>query len=954
MRKGFGFLLFTVSLCFYGLFPAYAESDVIMNVTNRYKYYDGNKTGRQVKLSTDQTLTSVSVCYLGQWQTAPLKSLEAGQYEMLLPDPIGVTQNDTLTVRFLDGKKTICKKTLTVNKMRHWNVLIYHHSHVDIGYTQTQDVVEFIHRQNIEQAIELAEKTKDYPDDARFRWNTEVAWPMERYLNTASSGKRERALEAIRQGSISVDMSYLNTNTTAAHEPELVELYSAAHRIDEMTGRSTHTMVQTDIPGFTWGIPAISQLTGVRYILSLPNAADRVGRARNLDFRPMYWLAPDGKTKVLFIQGGPYCWAAAPKREPWFFDNLGLKDTTLLPKIVRTANPRAIFLDGTLDSNLPMLENNPAYIYDIYPQPWCMSDNVPIDADLPEAVRSWNEEYAFPHLRISNSSEIVAAYERYADQIPTISGDYTEYWTDGLGTSAYQTGHHREVKERLMQAEILSCMMNSPLPDSEIFEAWRYALLGTEHTWAYIYPNQPISDEILGVKFGYFHRTDSLQQDLMARVLNPITKEGSSTIAVFNTEAFARSGLVHLSSEVHHGINTVIDSKTGKTMLSQILSDGSLIFRAENLQPLSSHLYLLKTVKRKKEKLAQPCISDTIGNGLIHICIDPHTGNLISLVRDDREFINQKSNVDANSYRYLLGSQSPTYATSAYDVKIIWAEYGPLQKTLLVSSSADGCHSLTRKVTILADDPAVYLENTVDKIATTTKEGIHFGFSFHMGQDTRLMADVPWGAMQLEQDQWPEGNRNWICMQRWVNVSDSTANVTLCSLNAPLFEVGDMTANIIGSSGNWLTSNPNVPTIWSWVLNNHWHTNFRLSQGEQLTCRYAILPSKGEADESASNRFAQSVCRGLIACPVADDYACQLPFSLSTGSSVAVSCIRPLKGGKSMIVFLRSLSQESQNVAFQLREGATAYRCDAFGIGNTPSSSFTIPPKGVLAVRIDR
>ena len=495
MKRKLFFPFFVVLLCLCGRMPIYADNDVSMHVTNRYKYYDGKKTGRQVIISTSQTITSASICHSGSWQQVPLKNMEAGQYELLLPDPIGVKQPDTLTVRLMEQKKTICERILTVGKMRHWEVLIFHHSHVDIGYTQTQKVVEFIHRQNIEQAIELSEKTKDYPDDARFRWNTEVSWPMERYLKTASPEKRERALQAIRQGSISVDMSYLNTNTSAAHEPELMELYSASHRIEELTGRSTHTMVQVDVPGFTWGIPALSKLTGVRYVLSLPNAADRVGRARELDLRPMYWLAPDGVNKVLFVQGGPYCMAAHWKRNPWFFDNLGVKDTTLLPKVVRTDNPRAIFLDGELDANLPMLENNPAYVYDVYPQPWCMSDNVPIDADLPDAVKSWNEEFAFPHLRISNSSEIMAAYERYADHIPTVSGDYTEYWTDGLGTSAYHTGRHREVKERLMQAEILSCITGSPLPDEECSEAWRYALLGTEHTWAYIYPDQPISDE---------------------------------------------------------------------------------------------------------------------------------------------------------------------------------------------------------------------------------------------------------------------------------------------------------------------------------------------------------------------------------------------------------------------------------------------------------------------------
>ena len=34
---------------------------------------------------------------------------------------------------------------------------------------------------------------------------------------------------------------------------------------------------------------------------------------------------------------------------------------------------------------------------------------------------------------------------------PVYRGDFTEYWTDGLGTAAKQTGMNRSSKERLIQ-----------------------------------------------------------------------------------------------------------------------------------------------------------------------------------------------------------------------------------------------------------------------------------------------------------------------------------------------------------------------------------------------------------------------------------------------------------------------------------------------------------------------
>ena len=109
---------------------------------------------------------------------------------------------------------------------------------------------------------------------------------------------------------------------------------------------------------------------------------------------------------------------------------------------------------------LPKLEKDSNYPYDIFPMTWCMADNTPIDADLPDAVKSWNEEYAYPHIKICTATEIMQTFEkRWGDKLPELKGDFTEYWTDGLGSSAEKTGEARVVKEHLVQAEILCCVV---------------------------------------------------------------------------------------------------------------------------------------------------------------------------------------------------------------------------------------------------------------------------------------------------------------------------------------------------------------------------------------------------------------------------------------------------------------------------------------------------------------
>ena len=100
-----------------------------------------------------------------------------------------------------------------------------------------------------------------------------------------------------------------------------------------------------------------------------------------------------------------------------------------------------------------------------------------MDADLPDAVKTWNEQHAYPHIIIAGGHEIMQTIEKnYGDKLPVVSGDFTEYWTDGLGSAARLIARNRNAKERLIQAETLWTMLRpgKPAPRTEFDEAWQY------------------------------------------------------------------------------------------------------------------------------------------------------------------------------------------------------------------------------------------------------------------------------------------------------------------------------------------------------------------------------------------------------------------------------------------------------------------------------------------------
>ncbi len=676
-----------------------------------------------------------------------------------------------------------------------------------------------------------------------------------------------------------------------------------------------------------------------------------------LSFKPFWWLGPDGKSKILFLQPGSYVPGAKFKGFAYWPLMAGQTDTSKLLRIIKTDHPRENFIDSYLAEKLPELETSDCYPYDIFAMTWAMADNTPIDADLPDAVKSWNEDYAFPHLVIASATQIMRAFERkYGDQLPVRHGDFTEYWTDGLGTAAKQTSMNRSSRERLIQAETLWTMLNpgEPVPRIEFNEAWRNVIMGTEHTWCFMDPGrQPISNDILAVKFGYFQEAETRSKSLLVSALSFVSNPGSPVIAVFNTLSWVRGGLVSVPEQQSRIYNSICD-ENGKTQSSQRLSTGELVFMANDVPAFGSKKYYLQT--GKSEAAGDMVHGNILDNGIVRVVIDPQSGDIISLVNDEQEFSDPLAACKLNSYRYLYGDDSSDKAIGPREVRISVLENGPLVATLLVESDAEGCNSLAREVSVITGQPHVEITNRIDKKAVLKKEGIHFGFAFNV-PDPVCRADIPWGIMELEKDQLAEGNRNWITFQRWLDISNHTRGITWCSLDAPVFESGDITANILGGATNsprWIRKIQPSAVIYSWALNNHWHTNFPLSQEGKMEFRYRILPHNTKYDAIMSNCFGLEQSQPLIASAVSKDFTMKPPFSVQA-NGVVVSILKTDIDGKSTLVRFRSVSDKDEYVKIKWSDlrPASVYNCypdDDPGIKEI-QDGFLVPAMGSVTIQ---
>lgn len=78
------------------------------------------------------------------------------------------------------------------------------------------------------------------------------------------------------------------------------------------------------------------------------------------------------------------------------------------------------------------------------------TDNSPPAAIECDLVRAWNEQFAWPHLRMATAQEYLAWVEREkGDKLPVHRQAWPDWWTDGFGSAARETAAARQTESAM-------------------------------------------------------------------------------------------------------------------------------------------------------------------------------------------------------------------------------------------------------------------------------------------------------------------------------------------------------------------------------------------------------------------------------------------------------------------------------------------------------------------------
>jgi alpha-mannosidase len=839
----------------------------------------------------------------------------------------------------------VAKQQYRQTPVRPLTVYVLPHSHTDIGYTALQTEIEKKQVQNLVDGMAYARRTADYPEGARFVWNVEVLWAADLYLRRLDEVQRKEFLQAVRRGEVALCGMYLNELTGVCRPEELLRLFRFATTLAAATGVPIDTAMISDVPGYTWGVVPAMNHAGIKYFSTAPNYFDRIGDILlEWENKPFYWLGPDGRSKVLV-------WI------PFWGYAMSHRYHQMSPRLVEE------FCEGLAKRNYP---------YEIAYVRWSgHGDNAPPDPAICDFIRDWNAQYQWPRFVIASASEAFRQFEaRHGHQLPVVRGEWSPYWEDGVGSSAAETALNRASADRLAQAESLFAMFQpAAYPVAAAHDAWNYVLLYSEHTWgAWCSVSQPEHPETVSqwaVKQSYALEAARRSSELHTQALS--LRDGApvhGAVDIVNTLGWPRTELVCVPQDLSRVGDLVLDDR-GRAVPAQRLRDGSLVFIAENVPPLGARRYRLADGPPAPIRKSASVKGCTMANDRMQLVLDPQRGSITELTMSGQKvnLVDSTAGEGLNEYVYFNGD-NPAEARRPVNVRIEMGEPGPLVASLIVESRPAGCRLLRQEYRLAAGADYVECLNFVDKerlaaksyLAREGKESLNFAFPFAIPRG-ELRLGLPIGAIRPHADLLPSACKNWFSVGRWADVSAAGLGVTWVTLDAPLVQVGGLTANLLNSQSDpkvWRATVEPTQRIYSWAMNNHWGTNYRAYQEGPAWFRF-LLWLHGRSDDADRERFAVAASFPLLAVEAKGPAPVASLFRIEP-EDVDLLSLKPSDDGHALIARLYGASGKTRQAA--LRWGSfrpTAVHLS--DISETPGpvvrNTVTVPGYGVVTLRLE-
>lgn len=359
---------------------------------------------------------------------------------------------------------------------------LVHHSHTDIGYTDRQEKISRYHVDFIKSVIGFLTDIEagERPEWEGFKYVCENFWQIEQFMDNSTPEEQEKFEYFVKKGWIDISLSYLNM-TELVDNDILDKKFSQGKAYVDSLGLAANSAMTADINGFSWGYAETMYQNGIENLFSCLHTHHGMFPLFKKQM-PFWWETQKGN-KVLVWNGDHYQtgndFLLVPNSDQ--AKQYGPEGYTEeeAERAFKITEERIFAHFDLLDQEGYEFDFVPAMISGI------VTDNSAPNPRMMENIHKWNalhgEEIT---IKLVTLNEFFVMLREQDLDIPTYSGDWADWWADGVGSTPAPTKIYRDAQRKYRIANKLDPEATLGKADL-LVEAEQNLMMYAEHTWGY-------------------------------------------------------------------------------------------------------------------------------------------------------------------------------------------------------------------------------------------------------------------------------------------------------------------------------------------------------------------------------------------------------------------------------------------------------------------------------------
>lgn len=775
-------------------------------------------------------------------------------------------------------------------------VYVIHHSHTDIGYTDLQERVIYTQIDYIKTAISMMEK----PENASFRWNCETLFCVEAFWNAATDAERAAFLHLAAAGKIGLSANYLNFTDLldCSVYQERLKLWQkrfAPH------GCAMRTAMAADINGISMGCRDAMLSSGVEFLYM--NIHCHHGMYPLYQNQNAFWWENAAGKRLLVWNGEHYnlgnVLGIKPNRSANFMmrDRLGAQPADAVDA-----------LHKNLQEYLASCETQ-GYPYDfiVTAVSGVFSDNAPPEAEILHTIEAYNQKFGQEvRLEMVSLQELYAAIRPKLENAPVYHGDLTDWWANGAGSTPYAVKHYKDALHRYQLCQRLEPKVAKKYP-ALYAAAQDNLLLYAEHTWGHSSTiTNPYDTMVLNLDMRK-NSYASKAHEAVSQMLTRIAQEKGDMLRYYNTSGKIRACAASQSNApqlVEFYIESpildaaVVRDEAGHTLPCQVSPHprGRKISFVDTFAPGEEKVYTYQEIPAAPQLLnTRQCyvgaervrdiensydpvtfrLPYEFENRYFRLCYRPGEG--ITAFVDKRtgkdmlsgpipfftpvyEQTPLRTDIPDAAYeerrllgRNIRGQHAKLYVGELTETACL--EQGVVFTLLRLRFSLPGTVKADVFLKFYEDMPRVDFRLELGKTISQDIESVFLPLSLNL-PESELYLRKGTEAFRPGVDQLPGACMEYYMSDNGVAYVSPTGSALIASRDVPLLYMGQMRHHPIrlcdGKPEN------NQRSVYSWVMNNTWETNFKMDLSGFCEYEYTLWLSDETQPENAMDQLQES------------------------------------------------------------------------------------------------